>query len=175
MMTGHKGKLNDEQRSFLVEQIACFSTPQEAADALYQEFGVKVTPQNVEKYDHTKQAGKRCAQKWRALYIDTPEAFRKHIANRVPHAEKAYRVLKLAKAADYYENAGNYMAMASMLEKVAKEIGNAYTNRFEHTGKSGGPIQYQPVEQMTDKELDAEIRSHGIDPADIQPGTRTTH
>lgn len=173
-MSGKKGKLNDEQRAFIVRQIACFATPKEAAEALYQEFGVEVTPQNVEKYDYTKQAGKRCAQKWRALYDDTREAFRKHIANRVPHAEKAYRVLKLAKAADYYENAGNYMAMASMLEKVAKEIGNAYTNRFEHTGKKGGPIKYRPVAEMTNDDLRDELLRNGIDPDSIRPGTNIT-
>ena len=174
-MSGKKGKLNDEQRAFIVRQIACFSTPQEAADALYQEFGVKVTPQNIEKYDHTKQAGKRCAQKWRALYIDTREAFRKHIANRVPHAEKAYRVLKLAKAADYFEHAGNYMAMASMLEKVAKETGGSYTNRFEHTGKDGGAIKIEDVGEMTTEMLESEIDKLWAKAQGIEVTTPTKH
>ena len=155
--SGKTGKINDEQRAFLVEQIACFASPKEAADALYLEFGVEVTPQNVEKYDHTKQAGKRCAEKWRVLYVVTREAFRKHIADRVPHAEKAYRVRKLAKAADAFENAGKYVAMASMLEKVAKELGGAYTNRREHTGKDGGAIKIEDVSEMTTEMLESRI------------------
>ena len=174
-MAGRGNKLNDQQRAFLVEQIACFARPTEAAEALYQEFGVKVTANNVEKYDFTKQAGKRCAEKWRVLYTVTRKAFIKHIAARVPHAEKAYRIRKLAIAADAYEKAKNWVAMAGMLEKIAKEVGGSYTNRREHTGKDGGPIEYKPVQQMTDEELDDEIRRHNIDPADVHTGTPTKH
>ncbi len=174
-MANKRHKLTDKQRAFIVDQIACFATPTEAAEAAYREFGIQINAHNVEKYDHTKQAGKRCAKKWRVLYDVTRKAFIKHIEARVPHAHKAFRVRKLAKAADAFEQHGNYVGMANMLERVAKETGGAYTNRFEHTGKAGGPIQYQPVEQMTDEELDDEIRRHGIDPADIQPGTRTKH
>ena len=174
-MAGRGNKLNDEQRAFLVRENACYARPTEAAKALLDHFGIEITPSNAEKYDPTKVAGKRCAEKWRVLFKATRKAFIKHLETRIPHAHKAYRVKKLAAAADAFEASKNYVAMANMLEKIAKEIGNAYTNRYEHTGKDGGPIQYQPVEQMTDDELDAEIRSHGIDPAKIQPGTRTEH
>ncbi len=174
-MAGRGNKLNDEQRAFLVREIACFARPTEAAEALFAEYGIEVTATNVEKYDYTKRAGRRCAKKWKVLLKATRAAFIKNIANRVPHAHKSYRIKKLAKAADDFERVGNWMQMANMLEKVAKEIGGAYTNRFEHTGKDGGPIKYQPVQEMTEDELDAEIASHGIDPASIVPGTRTTH
>ena len=150
-------RLNDQQRAFLVEQIACFAKPKEAADALKAEFKIEITPQAVECYDFTKQAGKRCAEKWRVLYTETRKAFCKHIADRVPHAEKAYRIRKLAKAADAYEKAKNWVAMAGMLEKIAKEIGGSYTNRYEHTGKGGGPIKVEDVTEMTPEMLESEI------------------
>ncbi len=174
-MAGRGNVLTDQQRAFLVEQIACFATPTEAATALFEEFGIQIKPSAVEKYDFTKQAGKRCAEKWKVLYTETRKAFCKHIAERVPHAEKAYRVRKLAKAADAYEKSKNWVAMANMLEKIAKELGGSYTNRYEHTGKGGGPIEYRAVEQMTDDELDDEIRRHDIDPASIHLGTNTKH
>ena len=34
-----------------------FLTPKETAEAVYEEFGVKITGQNAEKYDYTRQAG----------------------------------------------------------------------------------------------------------------------
>ena len=156
-MAGRGKKLNDEQRAFLVREIACYARPTEAADALYAEYGVQVTAHNVEKYDHTKKAGARCAEKWRVLFKATRAAFIKDIETRIPHAHKAFRVKKLAAAADAFEKSKNYVAMAGMLEKIAKEIGNAYTNRFEHTGKGGGPIKVEDVTEMTNEMLDSEI------------------
>ena len=156
-MAGRGNVLTDQQRAFLVEQIACFARPTEAADALFEEFGIRIKPSAVEKYDYTKQAGKRCAEKWRVLYSVTRKAFIEHIAARVPHAEKAFRIRKLAKASDAYEQLGKYTAMANMLEKIAKEVGNVHTNRHEFTGKDRGPIQFEDVTEMTPEMLDSEI------------------
>ena len=172
-MASNRHRLTDEQRAFIVEQIACFATPTEAALAVYQEFGVEINAHNVEKYDYTKQAGKRCAKKWHALYDVTRKAFLKHIEERVPHAHKAVRVKKLANASDVFERAGNYVAMAGMLEKIAKECGGAYTNRFEHTGKDGGAIKVMDVDQMTEEQCDDEMRRLGFDP-DVHAAPTTT-
>ena len=64
----------------------------------------------------------------------------------------------MAKAADYFEHAGNYMAMASMLERIAKEMGNVHTNRREFTGRDQGPIKYSEIADMTDEQLDQDIK-----------------
>ncbi len=168
-------KLKDHHRAFLVREFACFATPMEAADALSKEFSIEIAPQSAQHYDATSFAGSRAAKKWRDLFAVCREAFLEDVKDKVPHAHKALRIKKLARAADAFESNKNYLAMARMLEQIAKEVGNVHTNRREFTGRDRGPIKYQPVSQMTNEELDDEIRRHGIDPADIQPGTRTKH
>ncbi len=176
-MTKTTKKLKDHHRSFLVREFACFATPMEAADALREEYEIEIAPQSAQHYDATSGAGSDAAKKWHALFDVSRQAFLEDMKSRIPHADKALRIKKLARASDAFEKSKNYLAMARMLEQIAKEVGGAHTNRFEHTGKDRGPIKYQPVSQMTDEELEDEIRRHGIDPADIQiqPGTRTKH
>ena len=164
MARGQRPKLSEEQRTFIVQQLACFLTPGETAEAVYEEFGVRITGQNAEKYDHTKRAGKDCAKKWRILFDATREEFIKHFAGRAKNSHKAVRIRELSKAADHYKKAGNFMAMAAMFEKIAKEVGNVYTNRTELTGKGGGAIKVEAVEDMTKEQVEAELRGYGIDP-----------
>ncbi len=163
-------KLNDVHRAFLVEQLACFMSPKEAAEALSQEHSVTVAPQSAERYDPYKKAGKRIAPKWKFLFDHTRQAFLDHVETQVPHAHKAVRIKKLARAADAFENGKNYFGMANMLERIAKEMGNVHTNRREFTGKDRGPIQVSAVSEMTDEQIDSELeRLWGIASGD-EPG-----
>jgi len=155
--------LTSVHRTFIVQQVACYATPQETADAVYTEFGLKITPQNVEKYDHTKQAGARCAKKWAELYERTRKNFLEHIDKFVPEANKAVRVRQLANASRAFKGNKNFVAMADMLERIAKEVGDVHTNRREVTGRGGGPIKYQDIDMMTEEEVDRELQRFGID------------
>ena len=47
----HKPKLEDVHRAFLVREMACFSGPAEAAEALKEVFDVEITPQAAQHYD----------------------------------------------------------------------------------------------------------------------------
>ena len=78
------------------------------------------------------------------------------------------------KASAAFEQNGNFLGMARMLEQAAKEVGGSFTNQRQHTGKDGGAIKYEDVTQMTDEQLDAELRQLGIDPdtARIAPPTK---
>ena len=67
-------------------------------------------------------------------------------------------------AANAFKASKNYLAMARMLEQIAKEVGNVHTNRHEFMGKDGGAIKFQDVGDMTDEQLDEELRRYGIDP-----------
>jgi len=94
-------------------------------------------------------------------------AFLKHIEEHVPGSNKAVRLMRLEKAAVYYESVGNYMAMADMTERQAKEMGNVHSNRRELTGRAGGPIEYA---DMTDEQIDAELRQLlGIEDEVVEP------
>ena len=173
MNAKHK-KLNAAMRTFIVTQIACYATPKETAEAVHEEFGIVITPQNVEKYDYTKYSGRECAQKWRTLFDHTREQFLQYMDKHVPEANKAVRVRQLANAARAFKGHGNYIAMADMLERIAKEVGNVHTNRHELTGKAGGPIKFQDIDMMTEQQVDEELRRYGFDP-DVHPATATEH
>ena len=167
-------KLNDVYRAFLVEKLACFMSPKEAAEALSQEHGVTVAPQSAERYDPYKKAGSHIAPKWKSLFDHTRQAFLDHVENQIPESNKAVRVQELAIAARHFKARGNYIAMANMLERIAKEMGNVYSNRREFTGKDGGPIRYQDISDMTDEQIHAELREYGIDPATVHAAPKTT-
>lgn len=159
MATSRAQKLRKVHKAFLVQRLACFDTPKEAAEALKQEFGVEISPQGAQHYDPTKLSGKTLAKPLVEMFETQREAFLKHIEAHIPGANRAVRLARLERAAVYFESKRNYIAMADMTERQAKEMGNMHTNRREHTGKDGGAIKMQEVREMTDEELDREILS----------------
>ena len=164
-------KLKDFHRAFLVREFACFATPMEAADALRKEYGIEIAPQSAQHYDATSGAGSDAAKKWHDLFDVSRQAFLDEVSERIPHAHKAVRIKKLARASDAFEKSKNYMAMARMLEQIAKEVGNVHTNRREFTGKDRGPIKYQDIDAMTDEQIKQELRQllNIKDGADVHP------
>ena len=163
-----KRVLNDTHRAFIIQQLACFLSPSETAEAVNKEFGLDVSRQAMERYDPHKHAGRRIAQRWKDLFVTARQAFLDHVENRVPHANKSVRIKKLAHAADAFERNKNYLAMSVMLEKIAREMGSAYTNRREVTGRDRGSIKFEDINSMTDDQIDAELRQIlGIKDADV--------
>jgi hypothetical protein len=158
-------KLKDKHRAFLVKQLACYSGPKEAADALKEQFGIEIDPRTVEHYDPTKSLGQNLAKRWKALFADCRKWFLEHIEESIPIANKAVRLKKAAKAVSAFEAKGNYVGMLDAMEYVAKEVGNVHTNRREVSGPNGKPIQTQaiPVE-MTDDQIAAELKALGYEP-----------
>jgi len=165
-------KLKAVHRAFLTKQLACYASPKEAAEALREDYGIDITAQSAEHYDPTKHAGRSCAKQWRELFVHTRAEFLAHIDKHVPEANKAVRVRQLANASRVFKRANNYVGMADMLERIAKEVGNVHTNRREVTGKGGGPIKYQDIDLMTEDQVDDELRRYGFDP-DVHPAPAT--
>ncbi len=170
----HKPKLEDVHRTFLVREFSCFSTPTEAARALKQEFGIEISPQGAQHYDVTSGAGARAAKRWHELFDVSRQAFLDDVKERIPHGHKSVRIQKLARAADAFEKNKNYMGMARMLEQLAREMGDAFSNRRELTGRKRGPIQFEDVSSMTDDEIDEELRQllNVKDDADVYPAPK---
>lgn len=137
------GKLLDEHKAFVVVRLACYDSPKEVAQALKGEYGIVLTPQGCEAYDPTKSAGRRLSEKWRALFKKTRDDFHANIERYVPEANRMVRVRHLANAASALKERGNYVGMADMLERIAKEIGNVHSNRREVSAPNGGPIQVE--------------------------------
>ncbi len=169
-----KRVLNDIHRSFIVQQVAAFMSPSETAAAVNEKFGLDVSRQAMERYDPHKHAGRRIVQKWKDLFATTRQAFLDHVESQIPHAYKAVRIRKLARAADAFEKNKNFVGMARMLEQLAREVGGAFTNRTELTGRDRGPIKFQDIDAMTDDQIDAELRRifNVGDSARLQPASK---
>ena len=149
-----------------------FDSPQEAAQALAQEFGITITPQSAERYDPTKRAGERLAKHLCELFERTRKEFLERL-DAIPHANKAVRIRKLAKAADTFEAKGNLVAMSEMLVLIAKERGGCFTNQREFSGRNGKAIEHDIHDRrdISDQQLNARLATYfGIFAHLGQPG-----
>jgi len=141
-----KAKLTDEVKTYIVQALAYFDSPSIVAAAVKKEFGVDISRQLVETYDPTKKAGGNIAEKWRLLFEETRKTFLEDTAS-IAISHRAVRLRALQRMADKAENQGNMMLASSLLKQAAEEVGNAYTNRRELTGKDGKdlPVPVSPV------------------------------
>ncbi|WP_288398437.1 DUF2280 domain-containing protein [uncultured Acinetobacter sp.] len=130
--------LKKEVKLFIVRSLAVFNTPTETAELVNQEYGIKVTKQQCEKYDPTKRAGENLSEelkndfeKTREMFLGKPEA--------IPIANLAVRLQRYE--SQYQKHWKNRVAAMNILKQAAEDIGGKYTNRQEITGKDGGPVQ----------------------------------
>ncbi len=141
--------LSDPVKLALVQALACYDTPTQAAEAVAQEFGVKIDRAQVAKYDPTKPAGKNMGKKLVAIFHATRTKFEETMA-AIPIAKQSYRLRVLQRQLVKAEAQGNTAMVSQLLEQAAKEIGGAFTNRRELSGVGGGPIQGQQVPAPVD-------------------------
>lgn len=145
--------LKPEVKAAIVQMLACYDTLSIVVAAIQKDYGIKVTPQQVESHDPTKVSGKGLAKKWVDLFNATRERFQNEISD-IPIANKAYRLRVLDRMATNAEKMKNYGMTSQLIEQAAKEMGDAYTNRqkVEHTSPDGSMtpqptiIQLLPVE-----------------------------
>ncbi|MCL5500453.1 DUF2280 domain-containing protein [Escherichia coli] len=151
--------LKPEVKAAIVQMLACYDTLSIVVDSIQKDYGIKVTPQQVESHDPTKVSGKGLAKKWVDLFYATRERFQNEISD-IPIANKAYRLRVLQRMATTAEGMKNIGMTAQLLEQAAKEVGDAYTNKLkvESTGKDGGPIEHK---DMTNEQLDEALRELG--------------
>lgn len=145
-----KRGLPNEVRVFIVQALACFDTPSTVKEAVKKEFGVDVSPQAVEAYDPTKRAGRNLAPTWKDLFATSRETFLADTAS-IAISHRPVRLRALQRMAARAEEMKNLPLAAQLLEQAAKEVGDAYTNRREFTGKGGTPLQVIST-TMTPKE-----------------------
>ncbi|MDM3420056.1 DUF2280 domain-containing protein [Citrobacter sp. Cb025] len=155
--------LKPEVKAAIVQMLACYDTLSIVVDTIQKDYGIKVTPQQVESHDPTKVSGKGLAKKWIDLFDATRERFQNEISD-IPIANKAYRLRVLNRMATRAEGMKNLALTAEIIEQAAKECGDAYTNKhkLEHSGPNGEPIQHKhsvSAEDLTDEQLAAIIGS----------------
>src|SRR5687767_11907269 len=110
-------------KTLLVQRLAVWDTPSEAATALKAECGLEISPQRAEAYDPTKRAGRRLSRPLRELFEATRKRFLAELGD-LPAANKAVRVRRLERMSVNAEGKGNYVLAAALLKQIAEEVGN---------------------------------------------------
>ena len=83
--------LKPEVKAAIVQMLACYDTLSIVVDAIQKDYGIRVTPQQVESHDPTKVSGKGLAKKWVDMFNTTRDRFLNEISD-IPIANKAYRL-----------------------------------------------------------------------------------
>ncbi|EPK6206836.1 DUF2280 domain-containing protein [Klebsiella pneumoniae] len=151
--------LKPEVKAAIVQMLACYDSLSIVVEAIQKDYGIKVTPQQVESHDPTKVSGKGLAKKWVDLFNATRDRFLNEICD-IPIANKAYRLRALDRMMTRAEGMKNMALAASLMEQAAKEVGDAYSNKqkVEHTSPDGS-MSPRPTT----------IRLVGVDPANGKP------
>ncbi|MCW1825713.1 DUF2280 domain-containing protein [Enterobacter asburiae] len=138
--------LKPEVKASIIQMLACYDSLSIVVSAIQKEYGIKLTPQQVESHDPTKVSGKGLAKKWVEMFHATRERFLNETSD-IPIANKSYRLRVLDRMATKTEGMKNFSLTAQLIEQAAKECGDSYTNKqkLEHTGKDGGPIVQKSV------------------------------
>ncbi len=122
-----------EAKVAIVNGLACYEPISAVAATIKRDFGIEISPQAIEAHDPTKHAGRRLAAKWRRLFDETRAKFISD-CSAIPIAHKSTRLRALHRMSVAAEDRGNFPLAAKLLEQAAKEVGNVFTNRTEHTG-----------------------------------------
>lgn len=120
-------RLSEDVKVFIVQRLACFDGPSRVVERVKEVYGLTVSPQQVQTYDPT--VGEKPAKKWCELFDATRKAYVASTAH-IPIAQKTYRLEQLQAQLDRATTgrAQNPVLVLDILERAAKEAGNAYTN-----------------------------------------------
>lgn len=135
-MAARKPSLPNEVKVFIINALAAFDTPSQVVAAVKEEFDLDLSRQVVQTHYPTKFAGRQLAAKWRSMFEAARQAFLEDVT-AIPIANRAARVRALNRMAQRAEKQGNLKLAADLHKQAAEEMGNAYTNRRELTGKDG--------------------------------------
>ena len=138
--------LKEPVKIFIVQALACRDTPQEVAELVSQEFGVKIDRVQCSTYDPTKQRGKNLSKKFVALFYETREKFDEGLID-IPIAQKFYRMRQYQRHLE--KNARNTVMSLNIMKQAAQDLGGQFTNKQEITGAGGGPLQSENVTSVT--------------------------
>lgn len=144
--------LKEPVKIFIVQALACRDTPQEVADIVKQEYGIKIERSQVALYDPTKAAGKNLSKKFVDLFYETREKFDAGLID-IPITQKYYRLKQYQKHLE--KNARNTVMSLNIMKQAAQDLGGQFTNRQEITGKDGKPIETVSSNVSTESYLTA--------------------
>jgi hypothetical protein len=127
-----KGRLKDNHKTFVVQQLACYEYPSDVAKAVVEAFPadkLEVTRQQIEYYDPTKRASSNgLDEKWVKLFWATREQYNDEEAQR-GMGNLNYRLTRLKRLADKAEQSKLYREAREFYETAAKDQGGLFTNK----------------------------------------------
>lgn len=112
-------KLTEDVQTFIVQELACFRTPSEVAEAVKEEFGLVVSRQQVQVYD--PEHGQKPAKKWCALHAAFRQAFLEQQAG-LAITHRSWRMRELEDMARRAKKAKNYKLAAELLLQARDEM-----------------------------------------------------
>jgi hypothetical protein len=120
-------RLSEDVKVFIVQRLAMFESPSRVVERVKETFDLVVDRQTVHHYDPT--VGEKPAKKWVALFTKTREQYVSSTAH-IPIAHKTFRLEQLQTQLDQATKGQrqNPMLVLDILERAAKEAGDAYTN-----------------------------------------------
>lgn len=122
----------------IVDHLACYYSPSEVSDLVFEELEVRVSARHVRAYDPGSfqfAAG----SKWSEYFDVARERFHTEIAS-IPIASRAYR---LHRTSDLHRLAvanGNLEVALKALEQAAKEVGDVYSARARSSEATGSRL-----------------------------------
>ncbi|TCB71586.1 DUF2280 domain-containing protein [Acinetobacter sp. ANC 4216] len=143
--------LKEPVKIFIVQALACRDTPQEVADQVLQEFGVKIDRKQCQLYDPTKVAGKNLSKKFVDLFHKTRADFDAGLID-IPIAQKFYRLKHYQKQLE--RNLKNTVMSLKILEQAARDVGGQFTNKTEVTSE----VTQTTVTKATDEQINEAVR-----------------
>jgi hypothetical protein len=153
-------------QSFVVQQLAWYRTPAQVVEDVQQEYGVEVSRSQVQYY-HPEKGGRGPKEEWKEQFYDLREAIRKGRVD-VAIGQEAWRLQQLMLIYRKLMHMGHYLGAAEILEQAAKDEGGKYTNRMEHSGPGGAPIEHShdiDLSELTDEQI--ERLAAGEPPEDV--------
>ena len=133
--------LKAKHKTFIVVRLACFKKPTEIQEDFEERYNFKPSLSQISYYNPGNvESSKKLGKKWKKLFKDVRERYSNEISE-VPIANQRYRLEKLQRGMEKLQGMKNYKGAAELIEQAAKEVGGAFTNRKELTGKDGGPIE----------------------------------
>ena len=122
-----KGKLTHEQKTWIVQRLACYASPTEVQAELRTEFRIELGLPSILYYDATAR-GTDLGKEWRELFAETRASYERDV-DSVALSHQAFRLRELLHLYQADKKRGATTLAAQHLAQAAKEMGDFYVNR----------------------------------------------
>lgn len=143
-------KITPQAKADIMRWLAQGQKYEQILKGLEARHGITVVRQALEYYNPASPKSKRLSKHLREIYETARQLYLSDLT-AIPESHKAVRVRMLAEMANDSMTRKNYRVAADLLEQIAKETGNVFSNRHEVTGPKGQPIQH--AHHLSDAEV----------------------